>query len=159
AVEWLRGVLMEYQRKPPASQSWEGYCGLLAAECLQVPWPAYRLPQTEDLTLEELGLFLLLADSGHVVGNAKAIANSQAFAALRVLDLAIEHQPKSGDVAAAGILYRTIRSCYHQFIHSEHARHWQLDRPNRDAAALVQNLFRRFPLVAHQLLKRHDSRA
>lgn len=159
AAEWLRSVLKEYQRKVPANQSWESHCGVLAAECLQAPWPAYRVPRVEDLSLEDLGLFLLLADARRIAGDAKEILTARTGAALRVLELAVEHQPKSGDVAAAGLLYRTIRACYHQFIHSEHAKHWQLGSPHRDASALVQNIFRSFPRVAHQLLKRHDDRA
>lgn len=99
-----------------------------------------------------------MADAGRIAGDAKEIPAARANAALRVLDLAIEYQPKRGDLAAAGLVYRTIRSCYRQFIHSEHARRWQLGSPHRDASALVQNIFRRFPLVAHQLLKRHDQR-
>ena len=157
-VEWLRGVLKEYQPKVPMNQSWESHCGFLAADWLQVPWLGYRVPRVEDLSLEELGLFLLVADAGRIVGEAKEILAARAGAALRVFDLAIEYQPKPGDVAAAGLVYRTIRSCYRQFIHSEHAKHWQLGTPHRDASVLVQNIFRRFPLVAHQLLKRHDQR-
>jgi REase_DpnII-MboI len=157
-VDWLRGVLKEYQRKVPANHTWERHCGSLAAEFLQAPWPPYRLPRVEDLSLEDLGLFLLVANVGRIAGDAKEIMTAQACAALRVLDLAIEYQPTSGDVAAAGLVYRTIRSCYQQFIHSAHAKHWQLGSPHRDAAALVQNIFRSFPRVAHQLLKRHDGR-
>jgi REase_DpnII-MboI len=101
---------------------------------------------------------LLFAGGPQDLVEAKGILAARAGAALRVFDLAIEYQPKPGDVAAAGLVYRTIRSCYRQFIHSEHAKHWQLGTPHRDASVLVQNIFRRFPLVAHQLLKRHDQR-
>jgi len=45
-------------------------------------------------------LFLLVAESGRIAGNAKEILTARASAALRVLDLAIEYQPKRGDVAA-----------------------------------------------------------
>lgn len=158
AVEWLRGVLKEYQRKVSANQSWESHCGFLAADWLQAPWLGYRVPRVEDLSLEDLGLFLLVADTGRIAGDANEILTARVNATLRVLDLAIEYEPKRGDVAAAGLVYRTIRSCYSQFIHSEHAKHWQLGSPHRDASVLVQNIFRRFPLVAHQLLKRHDQR-
>ncbi len=159
AIEWLRGVLREHQRKVTRSQAWESNCGFLAAECLQASWPAYRVPQIEDLSLEELGLCLLLADAERIPINIEDIAAIRNQIALRVLDLAIEHQPKSGDVAAAGLVYRTIRSCYHQFIQSEHATNSQLRSPQRDASTLVQNIFRRFPRIAHQLLKRHSGRA
>ena len=158
AIEWLRDVLKKYQSKLPANQSWESNCGFLAANCLQAAWLSYRIPRVEDLSLEELGLFLLVADGRRIADNAEKISAARASAALRVLDLAIEYQPKHGDVAAAGLVYRTIRSCYHRFIHSEHAQHWQIGSPHRDASALVQNILRRFPLVAHQLFKRHDNR-
>ena len=38
------------------------------------------------------------------------------------------------------------------------AETWQLTRPEKDAAALVENVCRRFPLFARQLSTRHDSR-
>ena len=159
AADWLRGVLKAYQPKVSPNQTWESHCGLLAAAQLQAPWTAYRVPRIEDLSLEDTALFLLVVDSKNIAGDAKEISAGRADAALRVLDLAIEHQPKSGDVAAAGLVYRTIRSCYREFIHSEHAKHWQLGSPHRDASALVQSIFRSFPRVSHQLLKRHAGRA
>lgn len=159
ALDWLRGVLKEYQRKVSANQTWESHCGMLAAEEIQAVWTVYRVPRIKDLSLEDAALFLLLVDSEHIAGDAEEISVTRANAALRVLDLAIEYQPKNGDVAAAGLVYRTIRSCYREFIHSEHAKHWQLGSPHRDASALVQNIFRSFPRVSHQLLRRHDDRA
>ena len=159
AVEWLRSVLKEYQRKIPANQSWESHCGFLAADSLQAPWPAYRVPRVDELSLEDLGLFLLVADSAEIAGDTdESIRNARTDAALRALDLAIEYQVRGGDAASAGLVYRTILSCYRQFIHSEHAKHRQLGSPHLDAAILVQTIFRRFSLVAHQLLKRHDHR-
>jgi hypothetical protein len=156
---WLLEVLKSYQRKIPTDQCWEAHCAIIAADALQAPWLAYRLSRVEDMDIEMLGLFLLLADIGCVPDDVGEVSKILARAALRVLDLAIEHQPKSGDVAAAGLIYRTIRTCYRRFIHSEHATHWQLGVPQRDASILVQNIFRSFPNVAHQLCRRHDDRA
>src|SRR5581483_10077916 len=102
----------EYQHKVSANQPWESHCGMLAAKKLQAPWTAYRVPRVEDLSLEDAALFLLVVDSEHILGDSEEIFAGRADAVLRVLDLAIEHQLKRGDVAAAGLVYRTLRSCY-----------------------------------------------
>jgi hypothetical protein len=84
AVDWLRGVLKDYQRKIPVNQSWESHCGFLAADWLQVPRVGYRAPRVEDLSLEDLGLFLLVADRGHIAVDAKEILTTRTDAASRV---------------------------------------------------------------------------
>jgi hypothetical protein len=137
---------------------WSRSLNRVAAANLNLPWPAAPAPAMEEAQIEELALRRWLADVSHQFGwpseDPKQLTHLDAI----LLNRTVNEGPPIRDTARAAVVHHAVRRAVFDHIRSQVARSWQIGGQSQDALKLIEQLCRRFPVLAKTLGKRQRDR-
>jgi len=153
---WIRNVLNEAPKKC-ATESWSRHLVSAARFVIGLPDGSPADEPLETLSLEELALlaWITTADAFQKGGWATL---SKPLVQKKFLSRCLRTPPTAQDAGRSALLLAAIRISCDSLLDSAVSQNWQLRSSTKDAAALVEQLCRRFHQCSHQLLTRHDSR-
>ena len=154
---WLNNVLSRLLEQEH-SEAWARWLYRLAGQTLGIAGARQVSSQLELLTLTEIAVLRWVSLWSKDFVPPSLV--SDGFAALdrELLGRCITQPVEPRDTAEAAVIWVALRAAATARLESALAETWQLTRPEKDAAALVETVCRRFPLFARQLSTRHDSR-
>ena len=154
---WLENVLTK-RRAESDGDFWSRSLNRIAASRLGLSWPTPRLPAVQEAQVEELALRRWLADASQRFGWPADDRSDLRSIDAMLLNRTINEGPPIRDTARAAVVHHSVRRAVFDHIQSQVAREWQVGTHSRDALELVQQLCRRFAVLAKTLSKRQRDR-
>jgi hypothetical protein len=140
------------------SEAWAPWLYRLAGQTLGIAGELQVNSELESLTLTEIAVLRWISILRKELVRSALVTDGFATLdrELPVRCLANPVEPR--DTAEAAVVWVALRTAATARLESAIAETLQLNRPERDAVALVENICRRFPLFARQLNMRYEGR-
>jgi REase_DpnII-MboI len=149
---WLHDILQQGRnRLTEGTRAY--YLGSIAAAQLGIRWPVHA-PRITDAPLPLLSLLYWMNQPAL----ATALTVPEQELASAILTRAFTATDTYDDLADAGLILYTTQNVVERTIQSRIQETWRAPLNTADAAALVQRICDRFPIVATTLTQRHDAR-
>ena len=154
---WLKNVLDRLLKQEPA-EVWARWLYLLAGQTLGIAVTREASSELERLTLTEIAVLRWVSLLRKDLVPSSLVADGFAAIDRELLVRCLMNPVEPRDTAEAAVLLVALRAATNARLESALAETWQVNRPERDAVALVENVCRRFPLFARQINIRYESR-
>lgn len=153
--------LQSIARQMCDDQSATAWCRLLAAYAgliIGAPWPASVIPHIHGCDLSELSLLRWLRSQPTVASHLHMDDSATQQLTQAILERALIDISSSMDIGQLALAKTSLQAVVREAIGSSVAESWQLHGSPRAAMQVVENICRRFPLLAKQMTHRHDGR-
>ncbi len=125
---------------------------------ININWSFVSLPPLEQMSISELALIYWLNVSQKQVATQLGLVEKDDREKQLLLSKLATNVEIQTDTAAAALMLLSANAIVQHFVESTTAINWQIGKHERDAIALLERLFSRFPLFVLTLEDRYNNR-